>query len=186
MPPGRPLRRDALRNRALVLDAAIAVIAERGTGASTEDIAARAGVGVGTVFRHFPTKELLLEAVLERMFEELVARVRAALDQPDAGKALWDVLGFVIERSAAKKAVAEGLTGAGVDLRRRGWAGGFRDALAELLARAQRAKAVRRDIGITELMAVIVAASRAAEHVGEAHALREHTIRVILDGLQPR
>lgn len=184
MPPRRPLRRDALRNRALVLDAAIAVIAEHGTGASTEDIAARAGVGVGTVFRHFPTKDLLLEAVLERMFEELVARVRAALDQPDPGTALWEVLAFVVERSAAKKAVAEGL--AGVDLRRRAAASGFREALGELLARAQRAKAVRHDIGIAELLTVIVAASVAAERLGGASAQREHVIRVILDGLRPR
>src|SRR3989442_539577 len=69
------MRADARRNRARVLEAAEAVFAASGTAASTEEIARRAGVGIGTVFRHFPTKEALLEAIL---VDKLVALVVGA------------------------------------------------------------------------------------------------------------
>ncbi|MCP9976669.1 TetR/AcrR family transcriptional regulator [Actinomadura madurae] len=72
-PSGRPLRADAQRNRAKVLAAAEEVFAVQGTSASTEEVARKAGVGIGTVFRHFPTKESLLEAVLVALLERLAA-----------------------------------------------------------------------------------------------------------------
>jgi AcrR family transcriptional regulator len=81
----KPLRADARRNQARVLETAEAVFAAKGTAASTEEIARQAGVGIGTVFRHFPTKEALLEAVfvgrLRRLADEVDA-LAAAKDQP--------------------------------------------------------------------------------------------------------
>jgi len=177
-------RRDAVENRARVLDAAIEVFGEHGVGASTDVIAVRAQVGAGTVFRHFPTKQVLLEAVFERMLGKLADHARTHAAARDAGAAFFDVLEHMIVNSTTKKAIADSLAGGGIDLRRRAWAGGLREAITALLVRAQAAGAVRDDIGIDEVMAVLVATSRAVE-VSD-RGLRERTIAVLLDGLRPR
>ena len=177
-------RRDATENRERVLDAAIAVFAEQGTGASTEVIAERAGVGAGTVFRHFPTKQTLLEAVFERMLGKLGDYVRSRGEERDAGAALFDVIQYLAMNSSTKRAVAETLAGGGMDLRKRAWGGGLREALTALLTRAQTEGAVRDDIGVDEMMGFIAATSRAAEV--STGAVRERTITALLDGLRPR
>jgi AcrR family transcriptional regulator len=179
------LRSDAQRNRTRLLEVAEQVLAERGTAASTEEIAARAGVGVATVFRHFPTKELLLEAVLVKMFDALVEGATAKLEEEDAGRAFFDVLTHIVEQSPAKKAVVDALSESGVDVRKRAWAGGLRDAITKLLTRAQKAKAVRGDVGIDEVMAVVVGASRAVEHLAHADAVvRKRTLGILLGSLR--
>src|SRR5215211_8227405 len=71
-PQAKPLRADAQRNRARILRAAEEVFAEKGAGASTEEVAARAGVAIGTIFRHFPTKDALLAAIMKRLLARLV------------------------------------------------------------------------------------------------------------------
>jgi AcrR family transcriptional regulator len=174
-PKAKAVRSDSVKNRAAVLDAATAVFAQHGADASTEQIAARAGVGVGTVFRHFPTKNELLEAVLARMLEELAAFARARLDDKDAGDAFFRALERVVDAAHAKKAVADGLISAGVEIRRRAWAAGLREAVAALLARAQKKKAVRDDVTIDHVMALVAAASRAQD---------ETVVAVIFDGLR--
>jgi len=83
----RPQRADARRNRELVLAAAEAVFSELGLRASIEEVARRAGVGVGTVCRHFATKRALVEAVLEARYESLVRDAQRALALPDRGVA---------------------------------------------------------------------------------------------------
>jgi AcrR family transcriptional regulator len=186
MPRAKPTRSDAVRNRTRVLDAAVAVFADEGVGASTETIAARAGVGIGTVFRHFPTKTALLGAVLAHMFDELKHAATAGLSAADPGSAFFSVLERILEHAATKKAVADALGGAAMDIHRRAFIGGVRDAMSNLLARAQAAKAVRRDIGFDEVMAVIVGASRAADHAGGNARLRQRSVAIILDGLRAR
>jgi AcrR family transcriptional regulator len=79
----RPLRRDALRNQELVLDAAREVISEFGTEASMEQIASRAGVGVGTVYRRFPNKEALIDELVRIILDELVTAATVALARGD-------------------------------------------------------------------------------------------------------
>src|SRR3954462_12789547 len=79
----RPLRADARRNRERVLTAARAVFAEAGREAQMDDVARRAMVGVGTVYRHFPTKEALIEAIALDAFEQIAQRAREALEQAD-------------------------------------------------------------------------------------------------------
>ena len=148
--------------------------------------AARAGVGVGTVFRHFPTKAELLEAVLDRMFERLTDAARRGLEESDPGEAFFRALMHLVDGAAAKKAVADALSSAGVDLRKRTWAGPLRTALSDLLARAQAAGGVRSDMGVAELMAVVVAASRAAEYAGKDKTLRRRCTALVLDGLRWR
>lgn len=88
----RPLRADARRNRERVLAAATAVFAEQGADASVAEIARRAGVGAGTLFRHFPTKHDLLLASLEQGFDE----VAAAIDRAQACDNSWDALVHVL------------------------------------------------------------------------------------------
>lgn len=96
----RPLRADARRNRERVLAAASAVFAEEGSEASVAEIARRAGVGVGTLFRHFPTKRDLMLANLEAGFDEIRTAVDEALAMEDAWQALVHVLTVCAEIQA--------------------------------------------------------------------------------------
>jgi AcrR family transcriptional regulator len=83
----RPLRADARRNRERVLTAAAVVFSEHGRDAQMDDVASRAGVGVGTVYRHFPTKEALMEALAVDRFEKIIAAGKAALELEDPWEA---------------------------------------------------------------------------------------------------
>src|SRR2546421_9804063 len=91
-PSERPLRRDAERNRQRILDAARVVFAERGLSGSHDDIAHQAGVGVGTVYRRFPDKEQLIDALFETRIEEIANVARAAAENPDPWSALMGFL----------------------------------------------------------------------------------------------
>jgi AcrR family transcriptional regulator len=184
----KPLRADARRNRARVLAAAEVVFAAKGTSATTEEVAREAGVGVGTLFRHFPTKEALLEAVLfdrvRRFADE--AELVAAADKP--GEVFYTFLTSWVEMSSAKNAYGDALAAAGVEIPKPPSIAGIRvlETLATVLSRAQDAGAVRKDISVDELIPVIIGASRAAEHVGGDTELRDRTISVMLDSLRPR
>ena len=186
MSTSKPLRADARRNRARVLEAADEVFSAQGVSAPTEEVARHAGVGVGTVFRHFPTKEALLEAVLAARFTRLAAEARGLAGAGDPGAALFGFLGRVVGQSATKNAFTDALSSAGVDpadavadIGRELWA-----ALGELLAQAQRSGAVRDDIAMGELIAVIVGGSHAARHAGRDPQVQARAITVIFDGLR--
>jgi AcrR family transcriptional regulator len=182
----RPLRADARRNRALLLDAAEAVFAAKGTAASTEEVARSAGVGVGTLFRHFPTKESLLEAVYRVRLRRMADAVRDLIAADDPGTALFGFLAEAVSHSATKIAVADALAEAGIDARTASAQEGhdLAEGLEALLVRAQHAGAVRRDVGLPELIALLIGASRAAEHAG-TDDVRTRIVAVILDGLRP-
>ncbi|MCO6010655.1 TetR/AcrR family transcriptional regulator [Actinoallomurus purpureus] len=183
---GRRPRADALRNRARVLEAAEAVFAEQGTTASTEQVARRAGVGVGTVFRHFPTKEVLLEAVFVAQLGRLATEADALMSAEDPGAAFFAFFARVVDHAATKNAFAAALAEAGVDVRATTAETGqeLRRALGSLLDRAQEAGAVRRDIGLPEILTLLVGASQAAEHVGGDADVRARALAVIFDGLR--
>jgi AcrR family transcriptional regulator len=168
-----------------VLEAAEAVFAAEGVGAPTEAVARRAGVGIGTVFRHFPTKEALLEAVLVERMRALVEHARAAAKAGDPGPALFGFLEHVIDQSATKNAFADALSGAGVnvtdlvgDVR-----GELLGAVADLVRRARDAGALRPDVGAAEVVAVLVGASHAAMWAPDERT-RATAVAVILDGLR--
>ncbi|MFC0553136.1 TetR/AcrR family transcriptional regulator [Planotetraspora thailandica] len=189
----RPPRADALRNRAKILDAAEAVFAAQGLSASTEDVARRAGVGIGTVFRHFPTKDALIEAVFLGRVRTLAAKAEA-LSEAEAGPALFAFFAYAVEQAATQNAYADVLAEAASAAAPAG-EGSPREpgaspvgaelasALEALLERAQRAGAVRSDIGAPELMALLIGASRAAERVGPD--VRNRTLAIMFDGLRP-
>ncbi|MCW2916434.1 MAG: hypothetical protein JWN52_4502 [Actinomycetia bacterium] len=185
---GKPLRADAMRNRAKVLAVAEAVFAERGTSASTEEIARRAGVGIGTVFRHFPTKESLLEAVLNGLLGRLAEEADALTAAEDPGTAFFTFFAQVVAQATTKNAVSEALREAGIDAKNTTQQTGqeLRKALSTLLVRAQRAGAVRDDIGLAEVMALLAATSRAAEYTGGDPDVQSKTLEVVFDGLRHR
>ena len=103
--PQRPLRKDAARNRQRILDAARALFAERGLAATLNDIAHHAGVGVGTVYRHFPDREQLIDGLFEQRIDQIAALLEEAVDDPDP----WRGLTGFLERSLALQAQDRGL-----------------------------------------------------------------------------
>jgi AcrR family transcriptional regulator len=184
---GKPLRADARRNRARVLEAAEAVFGSKGTSASTEEIAREAGVGIGTVFRHFPTKEALLEAIVVGRLRRLAEAADSLARAEDPGAAFFTFFTRAVDQSATKIALADALAEAGVDVERAASQVGrdLRRTLGVLLARAQRAGAVRADVGVADVIALLVGASRAAEHAGWDREVQARTVAIMLDGLRP-
>lgn len=96
------MRYDARQNRERILVAAEAVFGRQGSAGSTEEVARRAGVGIGTVFRHFPTKQALVEAAVVRHFEELTAHARELADQAEPADALRTLVRLMIETGGTK------------------------------------------------------------------------------------
>ena len=189
MTDSKPLRADARRNRARVLEAAESVFAARGTSAPTEEVARAAGVGVGTVFRHFPTKEELLKAVLLHRLHSFADQAEAvvAANSPDPGGAFFEFLDGWIEMSGAKNAYFEALSAAGIEIPATGSVVGARliESLGVLLGRAQAAGAARQDLSAEELIPVIVGTAKAVEYVGADLARRARTVAIMFDALRP-
>ncbi|HVW41787.1 MAG TPA: helix-turn-helix domain-containing protein [Amycolatopsis sp.] len=177
-------RADARRNRETVLRTAGRVFAEEGLEVSLGRIAQRAGVGAGTVYRHFPSKEILVEAVLAEHVEGLVAAGDRWAAHAAPGEALFGFLLEVIEKSAGRQPVCEALTAD------RSWPRAtlaaavqrFNEALDRLLRNAKQAGAIRADVRSDDLAALAVggAAMRAA-HRDRARGIR--LVRLLLDGL---
>ncbi|MGP4015561.1 TetR/AcrR family transcriptional regulator [Saccharopolyspora sp. 5N708] len=186
--PDRPLRADARRNRERILDVADAVFGEAGQAASTEEIARRAGVGIGTVFRHFPTKEALLEAVLVGRLTRLRDRAAQRLDARDPGQAFFDFFTLMVRDAPAKIAIAGALADGGVNVRTAAHAAHqeLRSAFGQLLARAQAAEAVRRDVDLPEVYALLIGTSRAAAEADLDEQVISRTLRIVFDGLRAR
>jgi AcrR family transcriptional regulator len=181
----RPLRADAVRNRRLLLAAAADEFAEHGLDASVADIARRAGVGKGTVFRHFPTKDDLIAAILIDRMDALHRLGERLIDADDAGEALREFLtaaarqrqerdlSFLAEASASMPEVTEA--------RDR-----MLDTLDRLVERARARNAVRPDITGTDVFLLMCAPNYVAGYVPNAspHLWRRY-LAVIFDGLRP-
>lgn len=185
----RELRADARRNRERVLRTAQRLFATEGLGVSLDEIARRAGVGPGTVHRHFPTKEALYLAVATEMLQQLVTEADelAAGDDPAA---LFALLSRMMATGAENVAVKSALAAAEFDLRTAApdVAADLTRHVADLLDRAHAAGAVREDLTVDEVMALVAGAFAAIRHAGaEASRKRSaHIARVILDGLRPQ
>jgi len=159
----------------------------RSPSASTDDVARLAGVGIATVFRHFPTKTELLEAVLTLRLERLRDRALELAGSDDPGPAFFGFFTQVVSESASKLAIAEALTSAGSvagpDAQEAGR--GMRAAFDQLLTRAQRSGAVRSDAQFPEVYALLIGASRGATAAALAPDVRDRMLALIYDGLQP-
>ena len=106
----KPLRADARRNRERILKAARAVFADQGLHSQIDDVARRAKVGVGTVYRHFPTKEALLGALVRERFEEIAGYAREALEREDAWEGFCELIWRAAERNAVDLAFCEAVS----------------------------------------------------------------------------
>jgi AcrR family transcriptional regulator len=153
----RPLRADARRNRERILAAATAAFAADGLSVPLDEIARQAGVGPGTLYRHFPAKEALWEAVLLDRLERLAAEAEELHLASDPGEALLGFIDRLVAEAAPKRDLADALASAGADVSATlaGTAGRLREAIGALLAAAQRSGPVRGDIGLAELMALL-------------------------------
>jgi AcrR family transcriptional regulator len=175
----RPLRADAARNREKVLRAAREAFAESGYGVPLDEIAARAGVGPGTVYRHFPAKEALFEAVVTARITDLVNEARSRADAADPGEAFFGFLSRIAGEAAAKRDLPDAISIAG-SLRE-----DLFTALDLLLVRAQQAGAVRSGIRTADL--IVLLKGMFASLAGNTDpALYERVFTVVADGLRPR
>lgn len=151
-PTDRPLRKDAARNRARILEAAGELFAQRGLGTTLNDVAHHAGVGVGTVYRHFPDKTELIETLFQTRVDEMVAIAQQGLADPDSWRGLVTTLTRVLELQARDRALGEIALEAPESVER---VTRVRARMlpigAELVRRAQAAGTVRADIDPTDL-----------------------------------
>lgn len=184
------MRIDAVRNRARLLEAADEVFTERGPAGSTEEVARRAGVAIGTVFRHFPTKEALIVAVFVERLRRLAAEARLLLDVDDPGAAFSEFFVRWTELTVHKQSFVEAMRGAEVDVAAVTVAGDYptvraelEDAVATLLVRAQHAGAIRADVRPDEVYALLMGATRAVEQLDESGP-SHHVAQIVLDGLR--
>ncbi|HEY8474626.1 MAG TPA: helix-turn-helix domain-containing protein [Natronosporangium sp.] len=178
------MRRDAQANRERILAAAEQVFGQRGPAGSTEEVARLAGTGIATIFRHFPTKDALIEATLLRHFERLTEQARRLTEREDPVAALRRLLQTLIESSATKLTLAAQLTddpassASLVAASHR-----LRDALHEVLARAQATGAVRRSVQVDELFLLIRGLSQAQLTASTDPGTVTRAIDLILAGL---
>ena len=185
-PSERPLRRDAERNRQRILGAARVVFAERGLSGSHDDIAREAGVGVGTVYRRFPDKEQLIDALFEERIEEMAAVARAASEDPDPWEGL---VGFLVraqelqsEDRGLKEIVLGGTRGAERAAAARAL---IVPLVAQILQRAKDAGVVRQDIELTDFPLIQLAIGTIAETARDvAPDVWRRMMTVVLDGLR--
>ena len=175
-------RVDARRNRARLLAAARELLAAQGADVSLREVARAAGVGVGTLYRHFPTRDELIDAVLEDALSEFLDAADAAVAADDAWEGftgfLDDALRLQARNRGLRDVIETGTLGRehAAELRRR--IGGL---IAQLVARAQAEGALRPDFSAADVAAILCAGDRVLE-LGDAASARRH-LDFILDGL---
>jgi len=182
-PAHRPTRADAVRNRARVLDAGAAAFAEHGAEAQMDDVAARAGVGVGTVYRHFETKGALFEALLLDRIAEALASAREAAAAPDP----WEGFTAVLRRAAEMQAADRGFqgliaAGAGDSERVREAKAELHAQVAAIMSRAQESGELRADVSLDDVPNLMCGL---AGVVGSSDRESwERYVGIVLDGLR--
>jgi AcrR family transcriptional regulator len=177
-------RSDALRNRAALLDAARAVFRERGLAAQMDDVAARAGLGVGTLYRHFPTKETLLEVVVRERHQAIVDAARAALGADDPWEGLTSFIWRVAEMEAEDRTIADLLLDAQGRVDPAPFYADVSKAVRTLTRRAQRVGAMRKDVSGDDAIAAVCSIAR-HPGAGAGGESWRRLVRVIVDGLRP-
>jgi AcrR family transcriptional regulator len=184
-PVEKPLRADARRNREKVLAAARAVFAEQGVDAQMDDVARRADVGVGTVYRHFPTKDALLTALSDEMFAVVAAHVRTLVDNEDAWEAFIEAMWFGGEKTAGDRAFTEVMAASSALAPR--LCPGQEDLIVTVGGLMERAKAqgrMRPDVVVDDIPLLMCGVGSAS---GMPHpspnAWRRH-LAIVLDGMR--
>jgi len=185
---GRPLRADAAKNRERILVAAEETFAEEGVSVPVDKVAERAGVGVGTLYRHFPTKEALFEAIVFTRLQQLVEATEAFAARADAGPAFFDFIEVFAAQASAKHDLMDAMATAGIDIKTACAAELERMELgiAVLLERAKQAGAVRRDVDPSTVIGLVVGTVVAAgRRPGSNPASYRQMLDIVCDGLRP-
>jgi AcrR family transcriptional regulator len=181
----KPLRRDAERNRGLILGAARRVFAAQGLDAGFDEIARAAGVGVGTVYRRFPERGDLVEALFEQEIDTVVERAERAAADPDPWRGLSEFVHWGAEAQATDRGLAQVLASAGRGHERvAAERDRLRPAVQALVEHAQRAGVLRADVGELDIGIAVAMVGRVG---GPDRAeLRARYVQLVLDGLAVR
>jgi AcrR family transcriptional regulator len=183
--PARKPRADAERNRERLIDAAKTAFAEVGTEVSLEEIARRAGVGIGTLYRHFPTRDAVVAAVYRREVEQIADAARRLLTSDAPGDALHEWMRLFVDYIATKKLVASALGSMAGGAKQLYAASGLSlaDAITLLMERARAAGDIRADADPADVLRALVGFTYGASGPGwEASARR--LIDILMDGLR--
>jgi AcrR family transcriptional regulator len=184
----RPLRADARRNREKIVSAARAIVAEHGEAAQIDDVARMAGVGVGTVYRHFPNKEALMGELLRMCVVECTGLARSLADHEDAWEGFAEMIRGACENSARDAASRRTWQAAGDDAI--AYAADAKaelsDAAARLIDRAHEAGALRADFGIEDMPALMCGLGAAIDAMPAEPERWRRLVEFALDGLKAR
>jgi AcrR family transcriptional regulator len=182
-----PMRADARRNRDRLIAVAREAFAERGADASLDDIARRAGVGPGTLYRHFPTRMALMEAVYRDSVEALCTEGRDLLASPSPGDALATWLRSFLAYAGTKRGLARALMAAAGEEKPAFFAAChdmIGDAGSALLVRAQEAGAVRPDVQLWDLLKLVSGIAMTCEQAHDCAATANRLLALALDGIR--
>jgi AcrR family transcriptional regulator len=181
------MRADAVRNKKLIVQAAQEVFATAGLAAPIDEIAQRAGVGTGTLYRHFPTKEALFEAVVIGRVEDLVEEACRLIVSNDPQTAFFKLLSQLIQHGDGHKDLMDALVNQSFDIQKAvpGLLSEMWTAVGQLLEQAQQAGTVRRDVQLPHVQALVTAACTAIDQ-GGGDGLERVIWTVISVGLRPK
>jgi len=183
--PCRPMRADAQRNRRRILEAAEEVFARDGIAVGVDVVAERAGVGVGTLYRHFPTKEALFEAIVITKLDDLIEAAKAE-QGGDAAEAFFGFIRRMADEATLKHDLFDALAAAGVDFKSR--CGDrvveLQGAFDRLRQRAVATGQVRGDVSMDEIMTLVVGACRRVDRPGASDQDPQKMVSIICDGLR--
>lgn len=183
----KSLRADAKQNREQILKVAYKIFTEKGLSIPIGEIARQAGVGIGTVYRHFPSKEALFEAVYISYKQQLTENAKSLANNTDPGKAFLDFFSSILEDGFTNKALKDALkSGTFTRTANAGVLQDFQSEFANLLTRAQQVKAVRKDIDVRDLITLMSGFLLAMEQCkGDLDSKRfNRLLSVVRDGLR--
>jgi AcrR family transcriptional regulator len=184
--PSRPQRKDAARNRELLIAAARDVFARRGIEASLDDVARHAGVGVGTAYRHFANKYELLSAIMAQSIDDFVAAIESTLDIEDPWAALVAFFEAGLTVQTRDRGLREVLSGVHDAETMTGVQDRLFGPIDTLLKRAKKADVVRKDLKTSDLGMIVTMICSIADVAGDLHPdLWRRYLDLCLEGLKP-
>ena len=184
-PAGRKPRADGLRNRERLMEAAKAGFADMGADVSLEDIARRAGVGIGTLYRHFPSRDAIVEAVYRREVQQLADAATWLLEARAPGAALHEWMRLFVDYIATKKLIASALgsiAGGASDLYASSGAR-IKDAMTLLVRRARAHGDIREDVDAADVLRALFGLTYGNADAGWEVSARR-LIDILMDGLR--
>jgi len=185
-PAAKAMRSDAVLNRKRILEAAAEVFAAQGVSVPIDVVAERAGVGVGTLYRHFPTKEDLFAAIVATKLADLVDVCRVASDDGNPEDAFFSFVRLLASEAAMKQDLFDALEAAGVDKSRFAPVVDELEArLGDLLSRAVSCGAVRGDVRADDVIGLVIGTCHGAHRMGRDADSTQRLIGILCEGLRP-